>query len=124
MAHGLKWRSAAADFRRQRPSDVWVGNTNQQHRRLPHVPAKLLDCSPTTDRRRRGGLKAATALGFRAAAHKSSVAARFSGEGPRGAVAACKGVGVLLGVRATLGRRARGGLGGGAGGVWVGDGLR
>jgi hypothetical protein len=40
--------------------------------------------------------------------------------GPGGAAAAYKGDGVLLGVRAMLGRRARGGLSG-AGGVRVGD---
>jgi hypothetical protein len=61
---------------------------------------------------------------LRAVAHRGSVAARVLGEGPRGAAVAYKGAGALLGVRATLGRRARGGLGGGAGGVRVGDGWR
>jgi hypothetical protein len=61
---------------------------------------------------------------LRAVAHRGSVAARVLGEGPRGAAAAYKGAGVLLGVRVTLGRRVRGGLGGGTGGVRVGDGWR
>jgi hypothetical protein len=62
------------------------------------------------------------ALGFRATAHRGSVAARAWVRGPGGAAAAYKGSGWLLGVRATLGRCARGGLDGGAGGVRVGDG--
>jgi hypothetical protein len=42
--------TAAADLRRQRLGVVGVGDANNQHWWLPHIPAKLLDCSSMTDK--------------------------------------------------------------------------
>jgi hypothetical protein len=76
--------TAAADLRRQRLGVVGVGDANNQHWWLPHIPAKLLDCSSMTDRRQRGGFKAAAALGFAGGGAQGLGAARVSGEGPKG----------------------------------------
>jgi hypothetical protein len=75
---------AATDLQRRRPDAVGVGDANQQHRQLPHVSAKLLDCSPMTDRRRCDDLKAAAVLGFAGGGAQGLGAARVLGEGPKG----------------------------------------
>jgi hypothetical protein len=61
-------------------------------------------------------------LGFRRLGRGCSGAVRVRVRAQEGAAEAYKGAGVLLGVRATLGGRARGGVSGGTRGVRVGDG--
>jgi hypothetical protein len=63
-AHGLKRRTAAAaaDLRRGRADATQDDDANTWHRRLPLVPAKLLDSFSSTAWRRGGGTTAA-ALG-------------------------------------------------------------
>jgi hypothetical protein len=63
-SHGLKRQTAAADLRRECPGDMEVGDTNQGHRWLAPVLAKLRGSVATTDRPRCSGFKAAAALGF------------------------------------------------------------